>query len=92
MEIRDDDDDEDDHIHTMQGVQEIPPTPSVVALLPRTDPPAPIPIPHEHPNPMLVSLVPMITFGSGPDLMGTGSSQIVNVRPPSHEMGYALMD
>jgi len=37
-------------------------------------------MPLEHPNPMLVSLVP-ITFGPGADLMGTGSSQIVNVRP-----------
>jgi len=74
MEIRDDDE-EDDH---MQDVQHIPPPPSVVALLPRADPPAPMPL--EHPNPMLVSLVP-ITFGPGADLMGTGSSQIVNVRP-----------
>lgn len=75
-EIRDDDDyDEDDH---MEDVQRIPPPPSVVALLPPPDPPRPIL--EQHPNPMLVSLVP-ITFGSGTDLMGTGSSQIVNVRP-----------
>ena len=78
-EIRDDDDyDEDDH---MEDVQRIPPPPSVVALLPPTDPPRPIPLALEqhHPNPMLVSLVP-ITFGSATDVMGTGSSQIVNVR------------
>jgi len=85
MEIRDDDG-EDDHkleeyslhnkknnclkINLMEDVQQIPPTPTVVALLPRADPPAPMPL--EHPNPMLVSSVP-ITFRPGANLMGTGS-------------------
>jgi len=79
MQIRHDDDDEDDRMELVQDLNiPQPAAPSVVALLPRTDPPSPIPL--EHQNPMLVSLVP-ITFGSAQDLMGTGSSQIVNVRP-----------
>jgi hypothetical protein len=84
MQIRHNDDDEDDHMDLVRDVNiSPPPAPSVVALLPRTDPQGPIPpipLEHQHQNPMLVSLVP-ITFGSSPDLMGTGSSQIVNVRP-----------
>jgi hypothetical protein len=61
----------------MEDAQEISPPHPVVALLPRAD--LPVPISLEHPNPMLVTLVP-ITLGSGADLMGTGSTQIVNVR------------
>ena len=84
MDIRDDDDDfdDDDPMHDVQVLLPPPPPPShtVVALLPRADPPHPLPLPREHTNPMLVSLVP-IAFGSGADLMSTGSSQIVNVRP-----------
>jgi len=71
MEICDDDDEEDDH---MQDVQHITPAHSVVALL-RADARAPMCL-----EPILVSLVP-ITYGPVADLMGTGLSQTVNVRP-----------